>query len=106
LVELERRAQGWASHLQQAGLDARVIDGRSAVGGGSLPGETAPTRLLAIDLPSPDDAAARLRAHDPPVIARIEQDLLCLDPRTVLPDQEALLLDALLSVLGDTDAES
>jgi L-seryl-tRNA(Ser) seleniumtransferase len=104
LDELDRRAQSWASQLRQAGLDARVLDGRSAIGGGSLPGETAPTRLLAIDLPSPDDAAARLRAHDPPVIARIEQDLLCLDPRTVLPDQEASLLDALVSLLGDGSA--
>jgi L-seryl-tRNA(Ser) seleniumtransferase len=103
LGELDRRAQSWASRLRQAGHDARVIDGFSAIGGGSLPGETAPTRLLAIDLPLPDDAAARLRAHDPPVIARIEQDLLCLDPRTVLPDQEALLLDALVSVLGGTN---
>jgi L-seryl-tRNA(Ser) seleniumtransferase len=103
LGELDRRAQSWASRLRQAGHDARVIDGFSAIGGGSLPGETAPTRLLAIDLPLPDDAAARLRAHDPPVIARIEQDLLCLDPRTVLPDQEALLVDALVSVLGGTN---
>jgi len=100
LEELDRRARGWATRLQEAGLDARVIDGCSAAGGGSLPGETVPTRLLAIDTPSPDRAAARLRAHDPPVIVRIEQDLLCLDPRTVLPDQEALLLDALVSVLG------
>jgi L-seryl-tRNA(Ser) seleniumtransferase len=100
LEELDRRARGWATRLQEAGLDARVIDGRSAAGGGSLPGETLPTRLLAIDTPSPDRAAARLRAHDLPVVVRIEQDLLCLDPRTVLPDQEGLLLDALVSVLG------
>lgn len=98
--ELDRRARGWAARLQEAGLDSRVIDGRSAAGGGSLPAETVPTRLLAIDTASPDQAAARLRAYDPPVIVRIEQDLLCLDPRTVLPDQDALLLDALLSVLG------
>jgi L-seryl-tRNA(Ser) seleniumtransferase len=100
LAELNRRARRWARRLQAAGVDARVIDGQSAAGGGSLPGETVPTRLLAIATDSPDALAAQLRAHDPPVIARIENDLLCLDPRTVLPDQEKALLSALLSILG------
>ena len=104
--ELDQRACGWAARLREAGLEARVIDGRSAAGGGSLPAETVPTRLLAIDMPSPDEAAAQLRAHDPPLIVRIEQDLLCLDPRTVLPDQDALLLEALLSVLGASPPET
>jgi L-seryl-tRNA(Ser) seleniumtransferase len=78
-----------------------VIDGRSTAGGGSLPAESVPTKLLAITVPSPDRAAARLRASDPPVIARIEHDLLCLDPRTVLDDQEDTLLAALCAVLGE-----
>ena len=70
---------------------AQVVPGRSAVGGGSLPGETLPTHLVALSAASPDAVAARLRAGDPPVITRIEDGRLVLDPRTVLPEQEATL---------------
>jgi L-seryl-tRNA(Ser) seleniumtransferase len=55
--------------------------------------------MVAIALPAPDQAAARLRACDPPVIARIENDQLCIDPRTVLPEQEDVLLVALVAAL-------
>ncbi len=100
LDEIDRRARRWADRLRQAGLEASVIDGGSAAGGGSLPGETVPSRLVAIVTASPDQVAARLRAYDPPVIVRIERDLLCLDPRTVLREQEKTLLQALIDVLG------
>ncbi|MBC7227981.1 MAG: L-seryl-tRNA(Sec) selenium transferase [Thermoflexales bacterium] len=98
--ELERRARRWRRALARAGIRAEVVEGRSTVGGGSLPGETLPTRLLALRLPDPDRAAAALRRHDPPVIARIEEDRLVLDPRTVLPEEEPVLLRALVEVLG------
>ena len=80
---------------QVKGVEARVIDGLSTVGGGSLPGETLPTALLALAVASPDKAAATLRAGDPPVIARIEEYRLLLDPRTVLERDEEPLLAAL-----------
>jgi L-seryl-tRNA(Ser) seleniumtransferase len=102
LDELDRRAQQWTHKLRAAGVDEQVlsvVDGRSAAGGGSLPGETVATRLVAVSVDSPDALATRLRAHEPPVIARIENDLLCLDPRTVLPEQESTLLSALLACL-------
>jgi L-seryl-tRNA(Ser) seleniumtransferase len=99
LGELDRRASQWAQELSAAGVDARVVDGRSAAGGGSLPGETVPTRLVAIATDSPNALAAHLRASEPPVIARIENDLVCLDPRTVEPAQEPALLAAILSSL-------
>ncbi len=93
LDELEHRARRWAAAWQADGLSVRVLEGRSAVGGGSLPGETLPTWLVGIAGP-PDALAARLRAGHPPVIARIENDLVCLDLRTVLPEQETDLLTA------------
>jgi L-seryl-tRNA(Ser) seleniumtransferase len=103
---LEQRAQAWVRRLTAAGIEARVIEGRSAAGGGSLPGETVPTRLAAIAVGSPDALSARLRENEPPVIARIENDLLCLDPRTVLPAQEQALLAAVLAaVQANLEAE-
>ena len=87
---LRARAESWAAEV---GGD--VIPSESTVGGGSLPGETLPTWALSPRVEGPNAAAARLRAHDPPVIGRVAQDRLLLDPRTVLPEQDADLLAAL-----------
>jgi L-seryl-tRNA(Ser) seleniumtransferase len=89
---LQKRAKQWVRKLRGLGVPAQVVAGRSTVGGGSLPGETLPTHLIALEVDSPDAVSARLRAGDPPIVARIEEDRLVLDPRTVLPEQEADLL--------------
>jgi len=98
--ELEARVEGWAEVLAREGIRAEVVSGESTVGGGSLPGQTLPTRLCAIGVDSPDRLAGRLRAGDPPVIGRIEGDRFLLDPRTVLPAQDQPLLDALRRTLA------
>ena len=94
---LRVRAQGWVAFLTERGVSASVEEGESAVGGGSLPGETLPTALCVIKGVGRDmtDAARRLRLGQPPVICRLYRDDLYLDPRTVMPDEEASLLDAL-----------
>ncbi len=89
---LDARAQKWAEQLRAAKIDAQVIDAESTVGGGALPGETLPTRALAIALESPDDFARRLRENTPPIIARIEENRVVFDPRTVLASEEDALL--------------
>jgi len=94
--EISRRAKQWARKLRQAGIEVLVIEGHSTVGGGSLPGETLPTWLVAIVCDSPDTLAARLRRNDPPVIARIEDGRLVLDPRTVQVREEKALFEAML----------
>lgn len=99
-AELKRRAQRWARRLRQAGIRAQVIEGRSAIGGGSLPGETLPTWLLALQLPSPDTIARALRSYNPPIVARIEEDLLLFDPRTVFPEEEETLLRGIEAVIS------
>jgi L-seryl-tRNA(Ser) seleniumtransferase len=90
LNEIERQAQMFAQQLQAAGFIAEMIDGQSTVGGGSLPGETLPTKLVVLTVANPDDFLARLRRGDPPVVARIETDRVVFDLRTVV-DQSALL---------------
>ncbi len=95
LQDIEKRANKWARQLDEAGFHTEVMQGHSTIGGGSLPGETLPTRLVAIACDSPDAAAARLRQGDPPIVARIEAGRLVLDPRTVLPGEEPALLNGL-----------
>ena len=87
LEEIERRAHALADALRGIGDWVEVIDGRSTIGGGSLPGETLPTRLVALAVDSPDAFLARLRAGEPPVVARIEADRVVFDLRTVLDDE-------------------
>jgi L-seryl-tRNA(Ser) seleniumtransferase len=97
---LRLRAQVWANALGSnmcAGVtlpteNSMVIPGESAIGGGSLPGETLPTSLLALKVKNPTRFLALLRQVDPPIIARLQDDLVVLDPRTVLPEQDDVLL--------------
>ncbi len=97
--EIGRRATELAQHLGNAGVRAEVVDGSSAVGGGSLPGETIATRVVAVRVPAPHELAKKLRLGSVPVIGRIEQDAFLLDLRTVLPEEEAALRRALEAAL-------
>jgi L-seryl-tRNA(Ser) seleniumtransferase len=99
LSEIAPRARVWQQSLRRAGIPTEIADGRSTVGGGSLPGETLPTKLVALMVPHPDRVAADLRATAPPVVARIEQDRLVLDPRTVMPEEEEELIEVVKGVL-------
>ena len=72
---------------------------RSAVGGGSLPDVTLPTFVLALPEGDADGFAARLRRADPPVIARIEDWRVVLDPRTVMPEEDEAVVRAVRGVL-------
>jgi L-seryl-tRNA(Ser) seleniumtransferase len=77
------------------------MEGLSTVGGGSLPEETLPTTLYSLAVRHPDRLLSRLRRSTPPVIARIENDRLVFDPRTVMPDQEEALLAAIRQILPE-----
>jgi L-seryl-tRNA(Ser) seleniumtransferase len=92
------RVEGWRAALMEkcSGVMVEVIEGHSTVGGGSLPGETLPTVLLGLNVPSPETFSLRLRSGNPPVVGRIENDRFLLDPRTVLAEEEEALLKALV----------
>jgi L-seryl-tRNA(Ser) seleniumtransferase len=91
LAALEARAAAWAADLRGRGIPALVVPAMSTVGGGSLPGEVLPTRALALVHPAPDRLASALRRGQPPVIGRISEDRLLLDPRTVSPELDEVV---------------
>ena len=100
LEEIDRRARMWAEAL--GGL-AQVIEGESMIGGGSLPGSTLPTRLVAIggggkrkSQSTAQTLARKLRRSGKfPIIGRISGDVLLLDPRSVLPEEDRIVLSVL-----------
>jgi L-seryl-tRNA(Ser) seleniumtransferase len=107
IPEIERRAEKLMESCaaRAAGeLDMKLVDGDSVVGGGSAPGQTIPTRLIALRHGRLSAAAMekRLLAMRPPVIARTESDAVLLDLRTVLPEQDLILAQALTALSGDS----
>jgi L-seryl-tRNA(Ser) seleniumtransferase len=101
LDAIQATAENWMQYLGEG----EVIAGCSTVGGGSLPTEEMPTYLLALNPGKPDAFMKALRSASPPVIARIEDDRVLLDPRTVFPEQEAALLRVLASALQNPQPE-
>lgn len=84
--------------LERAGVQLSVEDDVGYSGGGALPGEALPSRVLVLRAPELEAMAARLRMLEVPVIARLSQDSLRFDPRTLLPGDADTLVAAILSV--------
>jgi L-seryl-tRNA(Ser) seleniumtransferase len=95
--EIGQRAQAMASQVSSGKLNVELIDGESVIGGGAAPSSVLPTRLLALGCVGlgADELAARLRASDPPVIARVEEGRVLLDLRTVFPAQDEMIVATL-----------
>ncbi len=96
LDELAERTEALLEKVGPVGSSWEIVEGRSAVGGGSLPDETLPAFLLSISVTV--EQAAALRTGSPAVVARIQQDRLLIDLRTVLPEQEDQLARRLVEV--------
>jgi L-seryl-tRNA(Ser) seleniumtransferase len=99
LDEIDRRARLWAQPFKDL---ARVIEGETMIGGGSLPGGTLPTKLVAIGGGDKrkDQSIARtlsqsLRYQETPIVGRISGNVLLLDPRSVLPEEDKIVLQTL-----------
>lgn len=94
--DIKLRAEKWQSQLGP-GLQGEVVQTESTMGGGSLPGETISSWALALQSSqlSSAELAEWLRQSDPPVMGRIVQDSVLLDPRTVLPSQDQLIISLL-----------
>ena len=103
--EVKARAEFWRVKIDGAhGFKVEVTPARSAIGGGSLPGETLDSWALSISAeaggPSAEALLSGLRARATPVIARIEDDAVRLDPRTVLPEQDDDIVRTLTEALA------
>ena len=104
--EIAQRAEVWA---EASGGSSQVVDGESMVGGGSLPGSTLPTRLVAIGEGKvkgkalAQRLARELRRNESfPVIGRISDDVLLLDPRSVLPEEDKIMIQALKGLVAES----
>jgi len=100
--EIERRAKLWAEAI---GDSVRVVDGESMIGGGSLPGGTLPTKLVGIGAGTQKKSVSfaqtisiKLRNREVPIIGRINENMLFLDPRSVLPEEDQIIINALQSL--------
>ncbi|MHC4605917.1 MAG: L-seryl-tRNA(Sec) selenium transferase [Planctomycetota bacterium] len=96
--EIERRALALASRLQGvAGLTVEILDDASEIGGGSVPAQAIPTKVVAVRHASlsPDDLAARLRANTPCIMCRIKRERTLFDVRTLLEGDAEEIAEAL-----------
>ena len=98
IEDIRSRASEWAGSLGSGEVQAS----ESTLGGGSLPGEMLPTRVLSIRAESPDRFLRKLRDQDPPIIARAEKGKVLLDPRTVPPELDAVLVRNLRAALSES----
>jgi len=98
--EIGKRAEALAAKVGSAKLKAEIVDGESVIGGGAAPSSVLPTRLVALSCAglSTDELAGRLRASEPPVIARVEDGRVLLDLRTVFTEQDELVAAALRQI--------
>jgi L-seryl-tRNA(Ser) seleniumtransferase len=92
LAEIQKRAQGLADRLKQIGgprLHIQLLKRASKTGGGALPLLELPSLCIGLQV---DDLSANtleemMRANDPPIIGRIEDDMFVMDPRTIQEDE-------------------
>jgi L-seryl-tRNA(Ser) seleniumtransferase len=98
--QIQERADAVAAAVSSPRLVVDVIDGESVIGGGAAPTAVLPTRLLAVIREgfSADELAARLLAFDPPIVARVEEGRVLLDLRTVFPEQDQTIIEALAQI--------
>jgi L-seryl-tRNA(Ser) seleniumtransferase len=93
------RAERWRSELMAAGLSVEIVELDAAAGGGALPEQAVPSWGVAIAVGDIMAMSRRLRVGDPPILARIRDQTLLLDARSVLPDEDSALLRGVLAAL-------
>jgi L-seryl-tRNA(Ser) seleniumtransferase len=104
LESIRRQASAFAAKLRKVNLPCEIqtIDGFSQAGSGSFPDQNLPTKLVSIhtQMMSSVLLADRLRHYKVPVFVRIQEDRICIDPRTLLNGDDKIILEALSEILG------
>ena len=109
LEEIDQRARQWAQPILNL---AQVVEGETMIGGGSLPGGTLPTKLVAIGGEGKrcrnlaQELSQKLRSREIPIVGRISGHVLLLDPRSVLPEQDEVVIQALQDAAAELDCAS
>lgn len=101
LDDLKLRAEELKRNLEELKIKVSILQSKSTVGGGSLPGETLPTYIISFDSEmSPDQLSERFRSFPIPIIGRIENDKFSLDLRTIFPHQDETLIQSIKSIFS------
>ncbi len=98
--ELRSRAEAIREKVAGAQLSAEIVESESVIGGGAAPTAKLPTQALAItsQTMNADEITEQLRRNDPPIVARVEDNRVLLDLRTVFPEQDEQVAQALLTL--------
>ena len=104
IQEIASRAEEIAKELTDLGVVSSICDGFSTVGGGSLPDQTLPTKLISIEPPcAVEDFARRLRFSSPSLLGRIEDNRFLIDPRTIMPSLDGTVIKIIQNTLFKPD---
>jgi L-seryl-tRNA(Ser) seleniumtransferase len=95
--DLRERAQAYAASV----AGAAIVESDAYVGGGALPQERIASLAIELRVENPQIVTARLRAGDPPIVARIEERRVLLDLRTIAPEDDAAVVAALAATLSE-----
>jgi len=100
IQEIASRAEEISKRLTDLGVVSSTYDGFSTVGGGSLPDQTLPTKLISVEPPyAVEDFAKRLRLSSPPLLGRIEDNRFVIDPRTIMPSLDRTVIKVIQNTL-------
>jgi len=97
--KITMRSQNICQKLKEKDIPVFTKEGQTAIGGGSLPGQTLPTKLIIIKSPCPVEIFSKeLRLYNPPLLGRKEKEYFILDPRCIDPSSDNLVIEIITSV--------
>jgi len=99
LEKIAARSQSICQKLKKEDIPAFAKEGQTAIGGGSLPGQTLPTKLIMIKPSCPVEIfSEELRLFSPPLLGRKEKEFFILDPRCIDPSSDILVIKIITTV--------